>query len=97
VVTATTVLERAAVQAYPDDRSLEDAIATSTGDLRKAWLLKSHLVGFFVVESEVNRKCLGASVDPSCYGSITSPGESIQNSIDDVTVILQSFVGDSGV
>jgi hypothetical protein len=48
------VLGKSAQQAgYAPGTSTYNSIVASTGDLRKAWLLKAHLVGFYFVADEV--------------------------------------------
>jgi hypothetical protein len=90
-----TVLGRSALQAsYTKDKPEYTAITQATGDLRKAWLLKSHLVGFYFVATEVNDDCLIQSPRTRCYNAANmyAPNAaSIKTGIDEVMVLLQSL------
>lgn len=98
-----TVLGRSAQQAgYNPGSSTYNSIISSTNEsLRKAWLLKSHLVGFYFVADEVNYECLISSPKSWCYGTYggkcipcgwySSDAYSIQERIDEVMILLQSL------
>jgi hypothetical protein len=96
-----TVLGRSAQQAgYAPGTSTYNSIRASTGNLRKAWLLKSHLVGFFFVEEEVRTECLISRPKTTCYGTgwdttrwYAPTASSIPGIIDEVMIILQSLSG----
>lgn len=96
------VLGRSAQQAgYSPGTATHTAITKSTGDLRKSWLLKSHLVGFYFVATEVNNECLIWPPKSWCYGTYGNTcircgwyapdATSIQKRIDEVMVLLQSM------
>jgi hypothetical protein len=104
----STVLGRAAQQAgYAPGTATYAAITQATGDLRKAWLLKAHLVGFYFVTNEVNTECLISTPQSWCYGTYGntctrcarySPDVTkIQSCIDDVMVLLQSLTNGTSV
>jgi peptidoglycan hydrolase-like protein with peptidoglycan-binding domain len=98
-VTAEDVLARAAIQAgYVSGNETYNKIVKATGDLRKAWLLKAHLVGFYFVAKEIERDCLITSPKFYCWGRFTPSGipTMIQQGIDGVSILLQSLIGASG-
>jgi hypothetical protein len=97
-----TVLGRSAQQAgYVIGTAEYTKITQATGYMRKEWLLKSHLVGFYFVASEVNDECLIPSPESRCYGThegncdgcarYAPDAASTQTRIDEVMVLLQSL------
>jgi hypothetical protein len=98
-VTAEDVLARAALQAGYANSTVYNSIVKATGNLRKAWLLKAHLVGFYFVAKEIERDCLLSSPPQAyCWGRFTPAGypQMIQSGVDDVSILLQSLIGASG-
>jgi hypothetical protein len=100
-VTAEGVLDRAAIQAgYTNgtNGTIYNGIVNATGDLRRAWLLKAHLVGFYYVAKEIERDCLISSPQYYCWGRFTplAHPELIQPGVDGVSILLQSLIGASG-
>lgn len=77
-------------------------LTAAAGNVRKAWLLRNHLVGFYYVRNEVDGECLIASPKAWCYGSYGgscpecarySPDRgSISKMISQVLLILQARV-----
>lgn len=98
-----TLLGRSAAQAgYSPGTATYTAITRATGDLRKAWLLKLHLVGFYFVRKEVDGECLIWPPKRWCYdgacircGWFSPTANSIQRMIDEVMVMIQSLVEDT--
>jgi hypothetical protein len=94
-----TVLGRSAQQAgYGPGTTEYKKIVASTGELRKAWLLKAHVVGFYFVATEVNNECLISTPKSWCYGTSWCPqcwyspdAAGIAKRIDEVMVLLQSL------
>jgi len=97
-----TVLGRSAQQAgYNPGSSTYNSIVSSKGDVQKAWLLKSHLVGLYFVPEEVNIECLVPLPKNWCYGTYGdtctrcgwySPDAfSIQEHINEVMILIQSL------
>lgn len=62
------VLERSAKDAGIQDPDTLAAIRESTGDLRKAWLLRDGAIGFTLQRPFVERGCLSGRY-PWCFGS----------------------------
>lgn len=104
----STVLGRSAQQAgYTPGTATYNAITQATGDVRKAWLLKAHLVGFYFVADEVNNECLISTPQSWCYGTYgntctrcarySPDATKIQSCIDDVMVLLQSLTNGTSV
>ncbi|CAG8586303.1 8505_t:CDS:2 [Acaulospora morrowiae] len=97
-VTIKDVLCRAADQAgYKAGTSEYNTICNSSGNLRKSWLLRSHLVGFWFAEIEVRTECLISSVKSWCISAdytaakqFASNKSAIDKSIADLTTYFKS-------
>jgi hypothetical protein len=94
-----TILGKSAQQAgYASGSATYNSIIASTGDLRLSWLLKAHLVGFYMGALDVNWGCVNQSPLSWCYNSSWEPSKwyspdkaGVQKRIDEVMVLLQSL------
>jgi hypothetical protein len=91
------VLVRSALQAgYNESSSEFNGIVNSSGELRKAWPLKPHLVGFYYTAQEVDARCFVEPVDNICLGNYTRDAASIEKGVDSVSILIQSVIGAFG-
>jgi hypothetical protein len=97
-----TVLGKSAQQAgYGIGTTMYSSITKATGDTKLAWLLKSHLVGFYMSAQDINWGCVNQSPLPWCYGTYNgsclacgryAPDKySVKQRIDEVMVLLQGL------
>eukprot|EP00977_Amphora_coffeiformis_P027340 scaffold34604_cov164-Amphora_coffeaeformis.AAC.8 len=90
---------------YFEESDEYKAILGADGDLKKAWLIRSHLIGFELVSGKIVRECLPPKQQwctkyesGSCdtCDKFTRDAAALYQSIDDMMILLQSLLGSNG-